>query len=149
MRQLWEKHRREARPLLPYNESLSNQITQKEPLKELDTFDLLEARMEEQYLRPQSQDEFDNYLSEVSYGLKIQDPIKWWLHKDQVRRWPQLSHFAVNILCIPAMSDKAEVVFSGGRRTVGWERVQLGVDMLEIIESMKDWIRSGILKSSF
>ena len=66
-----------------------------------------------------------------------------------MRRWPNLLLFAVNILSIPAMSDKPEVIFSGGRRTVGWERAQLGVDMLEVIESIKDWTRSGVLRNSF
>jgi hypothetical protein len=143
-KRFWEKYRREAPPISSYNESLSQQNPLDEP-KDLDAFDRLEAQIQEQYLRPQSQDEFDNYLAEVSYGLKIEDPIRWWLDKDQVKRWPQLSLFAVNILMIPAMSSKPEVVFSGGRRTIGWERVRLGIDTLEVTECEKDWIRSGIL----
>ncbi len=43
------------------------------------------------------------------------------------------------------MSAKPEVIFSDGRRTIGWERVRLGVQTFEMIECEKDWIRSGIL----
>jgi hypothetical protein len=147
-KQFWEKYRREAPPIVSYDERLS-QRDRLDESKDLDAFDCLEAQLQEQYLRPQSQDELDNYLAEVSYGLKVGDPIQWWLGNGQVKRWPQLSLFAVNILSIPAMSNKPEVVFSGGRRTIGWERVQLGADTLEVTECEKDWIRSGILRSSF
>ena len=47
------------------------------------------------------------------------------------------------------MNAKPETVFSSGRRTIGWERVQLEVETLEMIECEKDWIHSGILQSSF
>jgi hAT family C-terminal dimerisation region len=53
--------------------------------------------------------------------------------------------FAIEILSIPAMSDEPERVFSGGRRTIPWERMQLGMSSLEHTECMKSWHRSGIL----
>ena len=147
-KQFWEKYKCET-PFIPsYDKNLLQQNPLDEP-KDLDTFNCLEAQIQEQYLWPQSQDEFDNYLAEISYGLKIEDPIWWWLDKDQLKCWPQLSLFAVNILMIPAMSSKPEVIFSGGHHMIGWERVQLGIDTLEVTECQKDWIQSGILRSSF
>jgi hypothetical protein len=147
-KQFWERYRREA-PLTSSYDSLLIQKDSSTTQRSLNSFDRLEAELQGKYVRPGSQDELDSYLAEVSYGLKIEDPIQWWLDKDQTKRWPQLSIFAVNILSIPAMSAKPETVFSGGRRTIGWERVQLGVETFEMIECEKDWIRSGILQSSF
>jgi hypothetical protein len=51
---------------------------------------------------------------------------------------------AIDILSIPAMSDKPERVFSGARRTVSWDRVQMGAETLERVECLKHWKRSGI-----
>ena len=51
---------------------------------------------------------------------------------------------AIDILSIPAMSDEPERVFSGGRRTVSWERAQMGAENLERVECSKHWKRSGI-----
>ena len=42
------------------------------------------------------------------------------------------------------MSDEPERVFSGGRRTVSWERAQMGAENLERVECSKHWKRSGI-----
>jgi hypothetical protein len=44
---------------------------------------------------------------------------------------------AIDILLIPAMSDEPERVFSGARRTVSWDRAQMGADTLEITECLK------------
>ena len=52
---------------------------------------------------------------------------------------------AIDILSIPAMNDEAERVFSGARRTMSWERAQIGPKNLERVECVKHWKRSGIL----
>jgi hypothetical protein len=51
---------------------------------------------------------------------------------------------AIDILSIPAMSDEPERVFSGARRTISWERAQIGAENLERVECLKHWGRSGI-----
>jgi len=51
---------------------------------------------------------------------------------------------AIDILSIPAMSDEPERIFSGARRTVSWERAQMGAKNLEKVECLKYWKRSGI-----
>jgi asparagine synthetase A len=53
---------------------------------------------------------------------------------------------AIDILTIPAMSDEPERVFSGARRTVSWDRTQMTAETLEMVECLKHWKRSGILK---
>ena len=149
-RKLWEKFRFSA-TIQPSYEVLTSQkskSTPKEPV-ELDPFDKARVELEGKVRRPKSQDEFDNYLTEVHHDLDIKDPLKWWLDIAQTKRWPVLSRFALNILCIPPMSDSPERVFSGARRTIGWERIQLSPEQVETCECEKDWIRSGILSTSF
>jgi hypothetical protein len=51
---------------------------------------------------------------------------------------------AIDILSIPAMSDEPERVFSRTRRTVSWERAQIGAENLEKVEYLKHWKRSEI-----
>ena len=52
---------------------------------------------------------------------------------------------AIDILSIPAMSAEPERVFSGARRIISWERMQLGRDNIEKIECLKSWIRNNII----
>ena len=44
----------------------------------------------------------------------------------------------MNILIIPAISSKPEVIFSRGCHIISWERVQLGINTLEVMECEKD-----------
>jgi hypothetical protein len=46
------------------------------------------------------------------------------------------------------MSDKPERVFSGGRRTISWERARISPETLEAIECLKEWKTQGILEIS-
>jgi hypothetical protein len=52
---------------------------------------------------------------------------------------------AINILSVPAMSDEAERVFSGARRTISWDRSQLSPKTIEAVECLKHWKKNGIL----
>ena len=51
---------------------------------------------------------------------------------------------ARDILSIPAMSADPERTFSGGRRTISWDRMLLGASTIEKGECLKSWIHSGI-----
>ena len=42
------------------------------------------------------------------------------------------------------MSAESERVFSGARRTIFWDRCQLGSGTIEKGDCMKSWIKSGI-----
>lgn len=74
-----------------------------------------------------------------------ESPLDWWLASPQRARWPKLSQWAINILSIPAMSAEPERVFSGARRTISWERMQLGEETIQMLECLKHWIRSGLV----
>jgi len=115
--------------------------------KELDEYDRIVNELNKKVTRPASQDEYDDYCSEVPYEIKV-SPLQWWSQEQQIKRWPRLSLFAREVLSIPAMSDEPERVFSGGRRTISWERMQLGILSVERIECMKSWYRSKILEEN-
>ena len=144
---LWEQYRDKY-----VVESLSGPLYDKQPEekeKELDEFDQI-AQGLRNYTRPSSQDEFEDYCAEAVYdiGDKI-SALQWWRQDAQIRRWPRLSRMAVDILSIPAMSDKAERVFSGARRTVTWDRTLMSPETLEQRECLKHWKKSGILNRLF
>ena len=153
VRQLWEKWRKEIPPSIiavrsSDKERAGQSATQPDDSK-LDSFQKLRRNYRDKQLRPQSQDEFENFLAETpSYDIPGSS-IKWWTDEVQQKRWPQLSLFAINILSIPAMSDKPERIFSGGRRRVGWERASTGPEIIEKTECIKDWKSQGILKIKF
>jgi hypothetical protein len=84
-------------------------------------------------------DEWETYIAKpVIKG--IEDVLAW--RQDPVRRaqYPLLSQFAVEIYSIPPMSDEPERVFSGGRRTISWERSSLNPDTIEVIECLHHWL---------
>ncbi len=115
-----------------------------QPPEELDEFDRIVIESNQRTTRPASQAEYEDYCAEAPHEVQT-SPLQWWCQSSQRKRWPRLLVFAVNILSIPAMSDEPERVFSGGRRTISWERMQLGILSIEHTECMKSWHRSDIL----
>ena len=111
---------------------------------DLDEFDIL-AQGLDNFPRPQSKDELEEYSSEPAITIST-SALAWWLDSQQRQRWPKLSQLAINILSIPAMSAETERVFSGARRTISWERTRLSVNTIEMVECLKHWKRSGLIE---
>lgn len=88
-------------------------------------------------------DEYETYTSQSPILIDC-SPLTWWLRDEQQERFPRLSKMAIDILSIPAMSADPERTFSGGRRTISWDRMLLGASTIEKGECLKSWIRSGI-----
>ena len=83
-------------------------------------------------------------LFQVSRAIKIEcSPLSWWLQPEQQKNWPCLASMAIDVLSIPSMSDEPERVFSGGRRTISWERMRLGEQTIQAAECLKSWFREG------
>jgi hypothetical protein len=142
---LWETFRREYISSEPYDKDTSG----KDQDLNLDSFEELRQNLKQKISRPQSQDEFENYCNEApSYNIKI-PALQWWLQDTQRQRWPQLSSWAIEILSIPSMSDKPERIFSGGRRTVSWEKTTMTAVTLEQLECIRDWKQDDLLKDNF
>lgn len=94
--------------------------------------------------RPPSKDEFEEYMSDPLQSIQG-SPLTWWLASQQRIRWPKLSQWAINILSIPAMSAEPERVFSGARRTISWDRMNLSAETIEMHECLKHWIESNLI----
>ena len=75
--------------------------------------------------------------------------LKWWLQDPQRKQWPQLSHWAIEILSIPSISDKLERIFSGGCHIVTWDKTSIMAAILEQLECGRDWKRGDLLKDDF
>jgi len=84
-------------------------------------------------------DEWESYLLGAS-SKNVKNLLSWW--QDDVRRaeFPVLHLLALEIHSIPPMSDEPERVFSGGRRTVSWERSSLNAETIEVIECLHHWL---------
>jgi hypothetical protein len=143
---LWEKHR--DKPLL-YATAIEEQLqieqkhrTKKDREKKASSQNPFERIKEQrnQSSRPKSHDEYEDFNMEVSYDPGIA-PLEWWLQDVQRKRWPRLSLLAIEIFTIPAMSDEPERIFSGGRRTMRWDRAKLSIETLEMLECQKHWMK--------
>ena len=70
--------------------------------------------------------------------------LSWWLEEVQRRTYSNLSRFAIDILPIPAMSAEPERVFSGCWRTIKWQRMRLGVKVVEEGECLKSMLNLAL-----
>ena len=121
---------------------MSSAIVNQEP----DEYDLWEK---EQAIMVTHNDEFNRFINGDPIPLpKGQTSLQWWLEPAQRLAYPSLSRMAIDILSIPAMSAEPERVFSGARRTISWQRMRLGVKIIEAGECLKSWIKSGIISGS-
>jgi hAT family C-terminal dimerisation region len=145
VRKLWERFRDKAsRPATHQTKSI-DPIEQ--PIEQLSAFHKARRQHIEQQTCPQSQDEFDNYISESPIPLdSYTTSLQWWSHSLQCTRFSRLSQLAIEVLSIPGMSDKPERVFSGSRRRVPWDRTRTSQQTLEETECLKDWTDCRILE---
>ena len=92
-------------------------------------------------------DDFDTFIN--APPIKISgSPLKWWCHKDQIKSYPRLSRVAINILSIAPESSDPESAFSGGRRTLSWDRERMSSEHLEMAECIGNWLREGQITST-
>ncbi len=119
---------------------------QKGSVRESTILELLEQEMDVVDRAGEDRDDFDSFITAKPIRIACK-PLDWWCHPDQRRRFPRLSRMAIDILSIPPMSDEAERVFSGARRTISWERARLSAEMVEITECMAHWIKHRLISS--
>jgi len=145
VRKLWERFRDSTSVPASYETMKNNEPTLKST-EQLSAFHKARRQHIEEQTRPQSQDEFDNYISENPIPLDSHTTsFQWWNLPLQRTRFPRLSQLAMEVLSIPGMSDKPERVFSGARRRVPWDRTRTSPQILEETECLKDWTDYGIL----
>lgn len=95
-----------------------------------------------QSLTSRSQDEFTAFINATPTKI-AGSPIEWWSQPDQKAAYPQLWQMAIDCLSAMPMSAASESSFSGMRRTITWSRSQLGGQVVEEGECLKDWQRRG------
>lgn len=139
VKELWEFYRERSPSLISLYERKPSQD------QDLDVFDQI-AQDLGKYAWPTNQDEYEDYSNGEPYDIGKISALEWWCQDQQRNRWPRLSYMAIDILSIPAMSDEPERAFSGERRTISWERAQLGAENIERVECLKHSIMSGIVK---
>jgi hAT family C-terminal dimerisation region len=146
VRKLWERFRDKTLVQASYETTKSSESTL-ESIEQLSAFHKARRQHIEEQTRPQSQDEFDNYINENPIPLDNRTTsLQWWNLPLQRTRFPRLSQLAMEVLSIPGMSDKPERVFSGSRRRIPWDRTRTSPRILEETECLKDWADHGILK---
>ena len=149
VQKLWERFHDKASlsaSLSASYETIKNNKSTLESTEQLSAFHKARRRHIEEQTRPQSQDEFDNYINENPIPLdSCTTSLQWWNLPLQRTRFPRLSQLAMEVLSIPGMSDKPERIFSGSRRRVPWDRTRTSPQILEETECLKDWTDYGIL----
>jgi hypothetical protein len=50
----------------------------------------------------------------------------------------------IDIFLIPVINNESKRIFSEARRTISWERAQMGTENFEKIKYLKYWKRNGI-----
>jgi hypothetical protein len=108
-----------------------------------DEYDLLAQELDVVGPAMNELDTYKSFTAQTPIAIDC-SALAWWLREEQQQRYPRLSRMAIDILSIPAMSAEPERVFSGARRTISWDRCQLGSRTIERGECMKSWIKTGI-----
>ena len=81
------------------------------------------------------------YIDEGLMGTGTSTALEWWTNTAQWTRFRTLSRMAIAILSLPAMSAKAELLFSAAKNTVGDKRYSLTPATFEALDILKSWFR--------
>jgi len=139
-KKLWEKYRDKG--VLDLAAVIPDDLVPDVDTLELDEFDRIAKSRE--LVSNQVGDEYEAYIK--AEPVKISgSALNWWLADERRKTWPRLSQLAIDVLSIPAMSDDPERVFSDTRRTISWERMSLGAEVIEHGECLKSWDSAGLL----
>lgn len=92
------------------------------------------------------EDELEKFINGTPCKIAV-SPLTWWTREEQRMEYPRLHKMAIDVLSIPPMSDKAERVFSGARRTVSFDRARLGADTIEMTECLGNWNKNDLIRT--
>jgi hypothetical protein len=91
------------------------------------------------------EDELEKFINASPCKIAI-TPLAWWSREEQQIEYPRLHKMAINVLSIAPMSDKAERVFSGTRRTISYDRARLGAENIEMTECIGNWNKNDLIR---
>jgi len=95
----------------------------------------------------QDVDEYERYIKRPQVRtLKGEtfNPIAWW--QSSRKEFPRLSRMALDLLSIPAMSAKAERIFSQSGNIIRPNRARLGADTVAAVVCLKQWDSEGVIE---
>lgn len=108
------------------------------------------------YKRAFKATELQKYYDSIAYDLVeteskedsplFKDPLTWWLLTGR-HLYPTLFKIALDFLSIPSTSYECERAFSGGRRTVIFDRNPLSGATIEALQLQKNWLRRRAVRS--
>lgn len=92
-------------------------------------------------------DDFDTFINGPPIRI-TGSPLLWWLNPERIKAYPRLSRMVIDVLSIPPESTDPESAFSGGRRTLTWDRESMLCENVEKVECIGNWIRLGLITPS-
>ena len=99
VKDLWEKYRGQKKALVLPNTSSSTiaRPPQQRPREiDFDPFEEIAQELDE-YTRPASQDEYEDFISGQPEDIGNMPALMWWCEEKQRKRWPRLSLMALDI----------------------------------------------------
>lgn len=84
-------------------------------------------------------DELEAFIHGEAFPIDCSG-LEWWCRETSRREYPGLFQFALDIMSIPSMADENERVFSGGRRTLRYDRSRLSPKYVEATECLCNWL---------
>lgn len=145
-RNIWINEYRDIK--IPVQEPTASTATSRKPRQPLDpTFEDIRSSLQVAKATVSADaDDFDTFINAdavlIDEGLTA---LEWWCKEFQRARYPRLSRMAIEILSIPPESADVERAFSGGRRTLSWDRLSMTVESLERVECVGNWQAEGIV----
>lgn len=135
-REIWAKHK--DLPIPKSQKKTDNS-------QELSKFERLAVELDVMEDDDEEEDEFERFVNAKPCKITC-SPLEWWCKEEQRLEYPRLHQMAIDILSIPPMSDEAERVFSGVRRTISWDRARLGAWIVEMTEVLGNWNKNGLIQ---
>ena len=102
---------------------------------------------DQQPLPNELDDDYNWYISQSQVPKHVGEdfnPIQWWQSMRKQR--PRLSRMALDLLSIPAMSAKAERIFSHGGNIIRPNRASLKPNTVAAVICLKQWDSEGVIE---
>lgn len=90
------------------------------------------------------EDELEKFINGSPCKITT-SPLAGCTRAEQRMEYPRLHKMALDVLSIAPMSDKAERVFSGTRRTISFDRARLGAETIEMTECLGSWKKNDLV----
>lgn len=111
----------------------------------LSSFDKYRNTYRQSQLAWSQSDEYTRWQANTSSSERdITDPIEYWILKRF--EYPRLSRMALDVMTVPAMSSECERLFSATGLMVTPLRNRLDAGTIGLIQTLRSWLRAGIVE---